>query len=404
MSRRRALLAVLATLCLATALLHLYLARSAALPRAHSVSAHTLFEALLRATVAGGDAVAAARGGGGGATMTRYADGTAELHTGADAASSAAISAALAASFPALNVIDEERVAGGGGWRPTRRSAASLAGGDGGAPLPRHPLLPFPELAVWVDPLDATQEFSERKTEFVTVSACLTRCGVPIAGAVYAPFSGRLYWSRPGSGVQVAFSVGAALDAERALPHGWGAAGGGGGGCCVPRAGGVAPSRAFPPAAAAENATRALSAPGGGGLRVVVSRSHGGGGGGAARALAAAAAAAGAPAPALRPVGGAGYKMLRLLEGDADAYLHGGSLRKWDTCAGDALLREAGGGVADASGGALDYCLPRLAAAGEAAHAAAVAAAVAVRGVVAAADTAVGAQVVRALENTPGEH
>jgi inositol monophosphatase 3 len=421
------LLSLLLALLLATAMTTLHLARAATPPPVHRVSAHVLFEALLRAVVAGGGAVFAARSGGStGATSTAYPDGSRELHTAADAASSAALSAALSTPFPALAVVDEERVARGGaaGWRPTRRSLASVGGGGGGgggAPPPRHPMLPFPELSAWVDPLDATQEFSEGQTEFVTVSACITRCGVPIAGAVYAPFSGRLYWARPGSGVQVSFSVDAALDAERALAHGWGDAGAGAGGCCAaPRAAG---GRAF---AGGGNASAAPAAPGGGGLRVVVSRSHGGGAGGAAvaAALAAAEAAAGAPPPTLTPAGGAGYKLLRLLEGDADVYVHGGALRKWDLCGGDALLREAGGGVGDLSGAAVDYCLPPLpgpppprlaaagggggggggggdaaaAAAGEAARAAAVATAVAVRGVVAAADPGVGARVLRAVE------
>jgi len=425
--RRPALiLSVLGALLFASAAAHVFSFLRAASPApARAVSAHVLFEALLRATVAGGAAVVAARGSGAAAaaaaSVSSYPDGTAELHTSGDAASSAALSAALSARFPQLTVVDEERVAGGGGWRATQRSppAAPLAGGGGGGGAPpRHPLLPFPEIAVWVDPLDATQEFSEGRTEFVTVSACLTRCGAPIAAALYAPFLNRLYWARPGSGAQVAFSVEAALDAERALPHGWGEAGGGGGGCCAPR-GGAAPAAAAA-AAAARNASAAaaLAAAGGGGLRVAVSRSHAGGAGSAAaRALAAAAAAAGAPPPALAPAGGAGYKLLRVLEGHADAYLHGGALRAWDVCAGEALLREAGGVAAQLGGAAVDYCLPPLpppprlgaagaageaaAAAAAAARAAAVAAAVAVRGFVAAADPAVAASVLRAVEGAP---
>ena len=55
-------------------------------------------------------------------------------------------------------------------------------------------------------------------------------------------------------------------------------------------------------------------------------------------------------------VGGAGCKLLKLLEGQADAYIfasHGTC--KWDTCAGEALLRCVGGVVTDITGSAYAY-------------------------------------------------
>ena len=42
--------------------------------------------------------------------------------------------------------------------------------------------------------------------------------------------------------------------------------------------------------------------------------------------------------------GGAGNKMLLVLEGAADAYVYPSTgTKKWDTCAGDAIIRAAGG-------------------------------------------------------------
>jgi hypothetical protein len=46
-------------------------------------------------------------------------------------------------------------------------------------------VLPVAELAIYVDPLDATREFSEGLTQYVSVSACITRCGRPLATARY---------------------------------------------------------------------------------------------------------------------------------------------------------------------------------------------------------------------------
>ena len=50
-----------------------------------------------------------------------------------------------------------------------------------------------------VDPLDGTKEFISRNGEF-TVNIALVEDGVPVAGIVYAPALGRIFWGEAGKG------------------------------------------------------------------------------------------------------------------------------------------------------------------------------------------------------------
>ena len=55
-------------------------------------------------------------------------------------------------------------------------------------------------------------------------------------------------------------------------------------------------------------------------------------------------------------VGGAGYKVLLLLDGSADVYCYPTpGTKKWDTCAPEAILNFLGGKMTDASGKPIDY-------------------------------------------------
>lgn len=53
--------------------------------------------------------------------------------------------------------------------------------------------------------------------------------------------------------------------------------------------------------------------------------------------------------------GVAGYKVLEVVSGRADAYLHSSLIKKWDVCAGDALLRALGGRLSALDGSDLQY-------------------------------------------------
>ena len=161
---------------------------------------------------------------------------------------------------------------------------------------------------ILVDPLDGTREFIAGNGEF-TINVALVRDGAPAAGAVYAPALGRLWF-----GGERAFvcdvPVGAPLPAKSA----WRAI-------------------ATRPAPARE-------------LIAFASRSH--------------ADADTEAFLATLPIGerrsaGSSLKFCALAEGVADVYPRFAPTMEWDTAAGDAVLRAAGGIVLAVEGGPLRY-------------------------------------------------
>jgi 3'(2'),5'-bisphosphate nucleotidase len=158
-----------------------------------------------------------------------------------------------------------------------------------------------------VDPLDGTKEFIKRNGEF-TINVALIESGRPIAGAVYAPALGRLWF-----GGERAFVCEAPV------------------GAALPDSGSWRPIRA----------RRAPDR-----LVVLASRSH---------ADAATEAFLARLPVAERRASGSSLKFCRIAEGLADVYPRFGPTMEWDTAAGDAVLRAAGGIVLDSSGAPLAY-------------------------------------------------
>jgi len=161
---------------------------------------------------------------------------------------------------------------------------------------------------VLVDPLDGTREFLSRNGEF-TINIALITGSMPRAGAVFAPALGRLWIGGTRASV---------CDA--------------------------APGAPVPPAAMRrEIAARRAPAEG---LTAIVSRSHGD--------QETEAFLAGLPIRA-RQAAGSSLKFCMLAEGKADVYPRFGPTREWDTAAGDAVLRAAGGIVTDTRSEPLRY-------------------------------------------------
>ncbi len=158
-----------------------------------------------------------------------------------------------------------------------------------------------------IDPLDGTREFLARNGEF-TINIALIENGAPLAGAVYAPALGRLWFG--GSHAYVCQA---------------------GPGADLPDSAGWVPIQIRPAPAT---------------LTAVASRSH---------SDARTEAFLGRLPVADRRSRGSSLKFCLLAEGEADVYPRFGPTMEWDTAAGDAVLRAAGGVVLDPSDAPLRY-------------------------------------------------
>jgi 3'(2'), 5'-bisphosphate nucleotidase len=161
-----------------------------------------------------------------------------------------------------------------------------------------------------VDPLDGTREFVERNGEF-TVNIALIVDGAPVMGVIHAPASGEIVFADSARG---AFAGRVDLDEDDPVIRD------------------IRPIQA-------RSVTDA-------GAVALVSRSH-------CDAQTHEALARFAPG-AVKPLGSS-LKLCRIAQGAADLYLRHGPTMQWDTAAGDAILRAAGGCVVDLAGAPLRY-------------------------------------------------
>ena len=166
---------------------------------------------------------------------------------------------------------------------------------------------PVAERFILVDPLDGTREFLAGNGEF-TINVALIERGAPVAGAVYAPAIGRLW-----VGGETAFTC-------------------------------EAPPGAELPGQESRRGIKARSAPTS--LVAFASRSH-------------LDSKSDSFLKSL-PIGetrfaGSSLKFCLVAEGLGDVYPRFAPTMEWDTAAGDAVLRAAGGGVFDPSGLPLSY-------------------------------------------------
>ncbi|CAG0878540.1 unnamed protein product [Darwinula stevensoni] len=228
-----------------------------------------------------------------------------DLQTEADRSSQRCIVASLKHSFPDLTVIGEEE---GLNMDLTEIPSDWIVSPsphlqhfqDLNCPENWACLQPS-EVVVWVDPMDGTSEFTEGLLDMVTVLIGVSHGGRAIGGVIHQPFfssEGRTVWALEG------------------LPI-------------------------FPPIG------KIGSRPPGS-RDLTTTRSH-------RSKVGSDCIEAFKPSNIVRS-GGAGNKVLMVVEGKVDAYVYASTgTKKWDTCAPEAILRAAGGILTDIHGSPLPY-------------------------------------------------
>ena len=172
-------------------------------------------------------------------------------------------------------------------------------------------------MTVWIDPLDATHEYTEggEKPEllkFVTVMVCIAVRGKPVAAVVHQPYEqnridraeGVTKWAWVGHGISEA------LVADTDPPP--------------------------------KDHTK---------VRVISSRSHSGD----VKEVANKAFSNSGKSVEHLVAAGSGYKVLQVVERHADLYLHTTAIKKWDICAGNAILNAVDGRMTTRHGVEIDY-------------------------------------------------
>lgn len=162
--------------------------------------------------------------------------------------------------------------------------------------------VPAESVTVWIDPLDATQEYTEDLRKYVTTMVCVAVNGKPVLGVIHKPFSEYTAWAMVDSGSNVK----ARSSYNEKTP------------------------------------------------KIIVSRSHAG-------MVKQVALQTFGNQTSIIPAGGAGYKVLALLDvpdtsqEKADLYIHVTYIKKWDICAGNAILKALGGHMTTLSGDEISY-------------------------------------------------
>ncbi|KAM9339356.1 3'(2'),5'-bisphosphate nucleotidase 1 isoform 2-T2 [Symphorus nematophorus] len=230
--------------------------------------------------------------------------GANDLQTLADRLAQQSICASLSRRFPKVTIIGEEEL-------PAEEIREDLIENGHSEEIlqktcpAEYSGLKEEELVVWVDPLDGTKEYTEGLLDNVTVLIGIAYGGKAIAGVINQPF----YNYQLGAGAQLGRTM-------------WGMLGLGAFGFQLQE---VPDGRRI----------------------VTTTRSH-------SNKVVTDCVDAMEPHEVVR-VGGAGNKIIQLVEGRASAYVFASpGCKKWDTCAPEAILHAVGGKLTDMYGNA--YC------------------------------------------------
>ncbi|CAB3245733.1 unnamed protein product [Arctia plantaginis] len=229
-----------------------------------------------------------------------------DYQTEADRSAQRCIIASLSAQYPKLTIIGEEESSGNEGeiandWLVSEPDKELLS-----LKCPANlQSIKEEDIVVWVDPLDGTSEYTQGFLEHVTVLIGISVNDKPVAGVIHQPY----YKTMVGSEKIIGRTI-------------WGLQEAG--------VGGFTPTP--PPDSLVITTTRSHSNPAVEKALQVMNATQ------------------------ILRVGGAGYKVLLLLEGKASVYVFASpGCKKWDTCAPEAVLAAAGGKLTDICGNFYKY-------------------------------------------------
>ncbi|KAM5156685.1 Golgi-resident adenosine 3',5'-bisphosphate 3'-phosphatase [Mantella aurantiaca] len=164
-------------------------------------------------------------------------------------------------------------------------------------------MVPAESITVWIDPLDATHEYTENLVNYVTTMVCVAVNGKPIIGVIHKPFTHYTAWAMVDGGSNVKRRT--SYDDKSPT--------------------------------------------------IIVSRSHSG-------KVKDVTLQTFGNQTKIVSAGGSGYKVLSLLDvtGNekqemADVYIHVTYIKKWDICAGNAILNALGGQMTNLKGEEIIY-------------------------------------------------
>ncbi|XP_013417261.1 3'(2'),5'-bisphosphate nucleotidase 1 isoform X2 [Lingula anatina] len=231
-----------------------------------------------------------------------------DLQTEADRAAQRCIVASLSKSFPNVTIIGEEETDPNEDIKPDWVETSLDEN------ILKH-VSNFPEewkdvkdedIVIWVDPLDGTAEYTQGLLDHVTVLIGIAVKGKAVAGVIHQPY----YNYKAGPGATLGRTI-------------WGMVG----------LGAFGYTQKQPPK---------------GKNIITTTRSH-------SNKVVTDSVDACEPTEVIR-VGGAGHKVLLLIEGEVHAYVFASpGCKKWDTCAPEAILTAIGGKLTDIHGSKLQY-------------------------------------------------
>ncbi|KAJ3662956.1 hypothetical protein Zmor_007270 [Zophobas morio] len=220
-------------------------------------------------------------------------EGMQDSVTTADYLSHCAIMKTLKHAYPTLNVISEEKKA-----ECDEDQKVDFLEVEVPTALDDS-WMDIKDVAVWIDPLDATYEYTGKLYQYVTTMVCVAVKGQPVIGVIHKPFlesPSRTFW--------------AWVDTAKSSNLEY-----------------VKPERDT--------------------LKIIVSMSHSG---------------------EIKKIlnknfkqfelisaAGAGYKSLEVAMGNADAYVHITAIKKWDICAGNAIINAMKGKMTTKYDELIDY-------------------------------------------------